>query len=219
MTFLEQQTRVGELINQRVTDDTKTVKLTTVKAWLNIGYQKQVNAISAIDEEYFLRWTTANLVANQKYYSFPSDFRKLDTLELGYEGSSVLYKSTLMDRNSIENSTTTFSTASPVHYIIGDMYEINPTPSSNVTGGIRMLYIEAPTDLSSDGDVPKTPLGYHYMPVLYAASKAKQQLGLKTEAEAYMAEFFADIEIMIEDISNRADGNDRIIIEDMYQEV
>lgn len=220
MTFLEQQTRVGELINQTVTDDTKTVTETEVKAWLNIGYQKAINALISTNQNFLARWADANLVASQKFYALPSDFRKMRRVEIGYETSATRYRATRMDRNVPADPSKTFSTANPVYFIVGDMIELNPTPSINVTDGLRMLYIEDPADLSGDNDVPKLPAGYHYLPVHYAVSKAKQRLGLKTEANDYLAEFLGDIETMKEEVVDRAeDNNDMVIIRDMYAEV
>lgn len=219
MTFLEQQTRVGELINQAVTDDSKTVTQTEVKAWLNIGYQKCINALVSTNQNYLARWAEADLVASQAFYALPDDFRKMRRVEIGYESSAQRYRVTRMDRNVPADPSKTFSTANPVYFIVGDMIELNPVPSSNVTDGLRMLYIENPVDLDGDNDVPKLPMGYQYLPIQYAVSKAKQRLGLKGEAESYLAEFSMDIEMMKEEVVDRAeDNNDMVIIRDMYAE-
>lgn len=220
MTFQNLQTRVSELINQSLTDDNKTVTLTEVKAWLNIGYKKAYNALVSTSQNYGARWATANLVANQAYYSLPTDFRKMRRVELAYESTTNFYRASRLDRNALSSPSTTHPTSGPTYSIIGEMIELNPIPSTNVTGGLKMLYIEDPSDMTSDNDVPKLPLGYHYLPVLYAVGKAKQRLGLKGEAESSMAEFAMDIETMKEETADRGgDSNDFVIIRDMYTEV
>ena len=87
MTFLEMQTRVGELINQSVTDDNELVTETEVKANLNRGYQKVVNRIVSLAQDFYVRLAKADLVSGQTLYGLPTDFRKLIRVELDYSGT------------------------------------------------------------------------------------------------------------------------------------
>lgn len=220
MTFLQMQTRVGELINQAVTDDTKTVTETEVKANLNIGYHKLVNAIIATNEDYYLRLAKADLVASQATYALPSDARKLKRLEVGYESSAQRHRATKLDRDHKTDPQGSYATSAPAYFLLGDQIELDPVPSDTVTDGLWLWYVEDQADLSDDADVPALPNGYHYIPVLYAVAKAKQRLGLLNEAEQFLAEFHADLSEMKQEILNRVvDQFDYVKVRDMYTEV
>lgn len=210
MTFLTLQTRVGELINQAVTDDTKTVTLTEVKANLNIGYTKLVSAVVAVNEDFYLTSAKANLVASQELYALPVDSngrcncRKLKRLEIGYESSSTRRLAVKLDRDFKGDPTAVYSTGSPAYYIIGNQIELDPTPSSNVTEGLKFYYVKSPVDMSANGDYPDLPSGYEWVPLLYAAAKGKQRLGLLTEASDLLMEFKGEIETMKDELLMRA---------------
>ena len=84
------QTRVGELINQSVTDDNELVTETEVKANLNRGYQKVVNRIVSLAQDFYVRLAKADLVSGQTLYGLPTDFRKLVRVELDYSGTRYM---------------------------------------------------------------------------------------------------------------------------------
>lgn len=217
MTFLELQTRVGELINQGVTDDTKLVTETEVKANLNRAYQKLVNRVASLGQDFYLRLAKADLVDGQSLYGLPTDFRKLDRIEVGYSASTTRYKATRMDRNAINDPNWVFSQAQPYYAILGNMIELFPTPTENVTDGLWMWYLETVPDMSADADEPNVPAGYEDLPVEYAAGKAKMRQGLIDEGRELIAEFYNELERMTEEVVERVtDDSDSIIVRDTY---
>ena len=136
MTFLEMQSRVGELINQDVTTDNLTVTKTEVKANLNRGYQKVVNKISSLAQDYYVRLAKADLVADQALYGLPSDYRKMIRVEVGYSSENNRYKAHRADTNAFGDPvSTSIDNTSPLYSIRGNNIELKPTPTANVTRG------------------------------------------------------------------------------------
>lgn len=215
MTFLQMQTRVGNLINRDVTDDTGTITETEVKAFLNIGYRRAINAVVATNEEFYVRQSKADLAENQVSYALPTDCRKLKQLQLAYLATTDYSYAKRFDLNMMEDPEDTVSTANPIYHLVDKHYEINPTPTTAVEDGIILYYIEKQDDMSDGADEPHLPIGYEDIPVLYAVSKAKQKLGLEAEAQAYLTEFYTEIDKMTAQVTPRAlDGNDYVKVVD-----
>lgn len=218
MTFLEMQTRVGELINQTVTDDNLQITETEVKANLNIGYKKVVNKLSNIGQDYYVRKATFDLVAAQSLYGLPADFRKMIRLELGYDSATNLYKAAHLNLNAMNDpSTDLYSEARPFYMIRGNNIELFPTPTSNITAGGVMLYIENVVELDDDADEPELPFEFDDLPVIYAAAKAKASQGLLDEAQVFLGEFYRELDNMVSDLVSRSlDDNEMVIVRDEY---
>jgi hypothetical protein len=217
MTFLEMQTRVGELINQEVTGDTKTITLTSVKANLNIGYRDVVNAVASTNENYYWRKTMANLVAGQATYSLPTDAKKIRRIEVGYESISDMRRPQRLDRDSRGEANLVYSVSAPVFYVVGNNIELDPTPSENVTNGLQLWYLEHPSDMSNNTDEPDVPEGYEQLPIVYAVAKAKLQLGLDVEHRSQLSEFEDRLFKMKAELLSRGVGdNDFVQITDEF---
>lgn len=220
MTFANMVTRVSELINQPLTDDNKTVTQTEVKANLNIGYQKLVNRVRTLNQDYYVREARTDLVADQETYSLPDDFSKLRKLMIGYNSANQLYSAIRIDRAALMDNDQTFTTARPAYTFISNAIEIFPTPTQAVTNGMFLWYVEEVADLTLDADEPDVPIGYESLPVLYAAAKAKTRLGLLDEARLELEEFREELFNMTVEQTMRADDqHDFVIIKDMYSEV
>lgn len=223
ITFGTMQTRVGELINQDVSDDTKTVTNTEVKANLNLGYNKAVNAVVDVNEGYYIREGKADVVANQQSYSLPSDAKKLERLDISYDSdnASTYYKATKLDIHSWpEPSSSQYGTVDCVYAIINNGFLLNPTPSANVTDGLRLYYIEDVEDMSLTGDYPNLPRGFHHLPIMYAVAKAHTKLGNTSESNMAMAEFETDLQRMKDQLIARTGSDvDFVEITDFMPEV
>ena len=209
-------TRVSELINQSLTDDTKTVTRTEVKANLNRAYHKIANRIASLGQDFYYREATANLVASQSLYGLPSDCRKIERLEVTYDGASYR-KAIRMDRNAPNDPNSAWSQDRPHYALTGNMFEIFPTPTTNVTAGIKLWYLESVVDLSDNADEPSLPDIYGDLPIEYAVAKAKERQGLLEEAREYKNEFFSEISRMEEELIERnEDDSDSVIIRDEF---
>lgn len=217
MTFLEMQTRVGELINQDVSTDNLLVTETEVKANINRAYQKLVNRLASLGQDYYVRLAKADLVANQNLYGLPEDFRKMIRVEIAPESEGTRFKAHRIDSNAFGDPGTVVPTNSPVYSIRGKNIDLKPTPSANVTRGLWMWYVENVADLADDTDEPNIPLEFGDLPIEYAAAKAKARQGLFDEASFLMAEFERGLDAMTEELVNtNSDDPEQVVIRDTY---
>lgn len=217
MAFSDLQADTGNLLNMTISA-TSTVTTTQVKRDLNAARGIVLDRLIALGQNYKIRMAKANLVANQSLYGLPTDFRKFVRVELGYESSSNRIKADQLDIGEIgERTTDSYSLADPKYTILGDMYEIRPTPTASVTDGIYLYYVENPADMSGDEDVTGLPFEYDYLLPLYAAAKGKYKLGLPGEGDGMMAQFNMGLSEMENDVVERnIDTNGRITIVDDY---
>ena len=114
-------------------------------------------------------------------------------------------------------SNDTFSEGNPKYTIIGNMFELRPTPTTAVTNGLYMIYVENPTDMSGDDDTSGLPLDYDNLLTLYATAKGKYTLGLPQEGNNMMGQFTMGLDEMENNIVERnIDSGGRIAIVDNY---
>lgn len=217
MTFSTMQSEVGDILNISVSA-TSPVTSTQVKRDLNTARDLVLNRLLALNQNYNVRITKADLVANQSLYSLPTDFRKFVRLEIGYENATDRIKVDQVDLNEIGDPVIDiFSQADPKYTIIGNMFELRPTPTAAMTNGLYMYYIENPSDMSGDTDTSSLPLEYDNLLTLYAAAKGKMTLGLFDESNNLMAQFNIGLEEMENNIVERnVDSGGTIAMVDNY---
>jgi hypothetical protein len=218
MTFLEMVTAVGTLINQDVSTDNELVTNSEVKINLNRGYQKVVNRIASLGQDYYVRLAKANLVADQSLYGLPSDYRRMIRVELDYGGDDNRYKANRTDTNAYGHPVdTSISETSPQYSVRGNNIELNPTPEDAVTSGLWMWYVETVNDLSDDDDEPNLPPEFSDLPIEYAVAKAKARQGLMDEAQLSLSEFYRELDEMTNAIVNtNSDDPEQVVIRDAY---
>jgi hypothetical protein len=217
MTFSQMQTEVGDLLNMTISANS-TVTTTQVKRDLNTARDLVLNRLLVLGQNYFLRIAKANLVADQALYSLPTDFRKFARLEVGYENATDRVKVDQIDLNEIgDPSVEVYSQADPKYTIIGNMFELKPTPTSAITNGLYMIYVENPSDMSGDSDTSGLPLDYDHLLTLYASAKGKYTLGLAQEGNNMMAQFNLGLDEMENNIIERnIDSGGTIAMVDEY---
>lgn len=220
MTFLEMQTRVGELINQDVTTDNLLVTKTEVKANINRGYQKVVNRIASLAHDYYVRLAKTDLSEDQNLYGLPKDFRRMIRVELDLEGEGNRYKARRTDTNSFGDPVnTSIGETAPTYSLRGNNIDIKPTPNQYVTKGLWMYYVETVTDLSDNDDEPNLPPEFDDLPVEYAVAKAKARQGLLDEAQLHLSEFYRELEEMTNVLVNvNSDDPEQVVVRDHYFE-
>lgn len=218
MTFLEMQQAVGHLINQDVSTDDLTVTKTEVKLNLNRGYQKVVNRIASLAQDYYVRLAKANLTADQSLYGLPSDYRRMIRVETAPTVATERYKAYRVDTNAFDDPAEYYGDAtSPTYSVRGNNIEIKPTPENNITNGLWMWYVETVNDLSDDDDEPNIPPEFGDLPIEYAVAKAKARLGLMDEAQLHLAEFYRELEEMTSSLVNsNSDDPEQVVIRDPY---
>lgn len=209
-------TNVGYLINQDLSGDTKTVTRTEVKANLNRAYQKLYNRVTSLGQGYGLREAYTDLVSGQSRYGLPTDFKKFDRLEIGYATEDTRVLARAITRDSINDPSATYSSAVPVYAPLGNMYQIFPTPTTTVTNGLHLWYIEDVDDMVDDTDEPVLPNGYEDLCIEYAAGQAKRRQGLMDEGREMIQDFMLALETMSDEIVDRVDEGSNVIVRDIY---
>lgn len=217
MTFLQMQTEVGDLLNMTISS-TSTVTTTQAKRDLNTARDLVLNRLLTLGQNYFLRIAKANLVANQALYSLPTDFRKFARLEVGYESATDRVRVGQIDLTEIGDSISgVYSQVGPKYTIMGNMFELRPTPTESLTDGLYMIYVENPSDMSGDTDTSGLPLDYDNLLTLYASAKGKYTLGLPQEGNNMMAQFNMGLDEMENNIVERnIDSGGTISMVDNY---
>jgi len=216
MTFGDMITNVGYLINQDLSGDTKLVTRTEVKANLNRAYHKVYNKVTSLGQGYGLREAYTDLVSGQSRYGFPDDFMKFDRLEVGYttEDSRVLTQ--VINRDAINDPQQAVSPATPVVALLGNMYQLFPTPTTTVSNGLHLWYIENVVDLVDNTDEPVLPNGYEDLLIEYAAGQAKRRQGLMDEAREMINDFGLSLETMTDEVVDRVDEGGNVVVRDVY---
>ncbi len=211
------QTEVGDLLNMTISASS-TVTLTQVKRDLNTARDLVLNRLLTLGQNYFVRIARTNLVANQPLYTLPTDFRKFVRLEVGFESATDRVKVDQIDVNEVGDPVVeSYSMSDPKYSIIGNMFELRPTPLASVTNGLYMLYVENPTDMSDDADTSGLPLDYDDLLTLYATAKGKYTLGLAQEGNNMMGLFKQGLDEMENNIVERnIDSGGLIVNVDKY---
>jgi len=217
MAFSHMQTETGDLLNMTISA-TSTVTTTQVQRELNTARDIVLNRLLSLGQNYNVRLSKTDLVADQELYGLPSDLRKLTRVEVGYSTSSDRYKVDRIDSNNANDPVyTTYTETDPKYMVRGNNIELEPTPSSAVTDGLWLWYVENPSDMSLETATSGLPLDYDHLLPLYAAAKGKFTLGLHNEGNNFMAQFKMGVEDMSTEVIERnLDDGDMIIIRDEY---
>ena len=92
---------------------------------------------------------TADLVASQQEYTFPTDILKIKRIEVDYDGDGDFNKANPMDINSVDKTVATsaeingrWSTSSPEYGTFDDSFFLYPVPKTNRTGGLKIWYVK-----------------------------------------------------------------------------
>ncbi len=145
---------------------------------LNMGYftpailskyinnaQYEVHKLCTLSGEgYFSVQVCTELVQSQRDYVLPSDFFKLEKIEVITSGTapnevtSVLYETTPMQVNYVGVQTGTPS----CYYFKNSRLSLFPAPDASASGKqLRMLYTPKPVPMTADSEVSVIPVEYH----------------------------------------------------------
>lgn len=134
---------------QQISNDFSSAALINAKRDINEGCAVFLNRLGRKFNEEF---QTANLVANQQYYQFPSEVLRLS--EAKFLNGSNYYTPELvtneLEWNMLNSIVVTGSY--PTHYYIRGFNELGvyPVPKSNVTNGAVVSYEPQHVDLTQD---------------------------------------------------------------------
>ncbi len=144
--------------------------------------------------------TTYGLTTGTTFYDLPSDFLAVKLVEYEDTNSATIelkektYKRTFQDNPDWDNSIT-----DPLEYFILQDDDTSlqvgyvGIPSASSTGTVTIRYLNLPSDLAADGDLPFDGklhlIPYHYSIVYHATARLKLIESKVEEANAYVQLF------------------------------
>lgn len=124
-----------------------------------------------------------------------TDARHIRWVGVKYDPDSKYYLTAVQkDQNKLYTTgDETYSPAAPVWYWTTSSVSTVPTTtlgilpeaSENVTSGIKMKYVQMPSALSSDSNIPRLPLGSHSVLVTGGTADGWKKLRVLDEADRY----------------------------------
>ena len=155
--------------------DTSNMPDADAQKYLRLTYRDLINAIKAqVNEDFFYNEWTADTVASQREYTLPARTGSVDGCNK-LLGVSVKYLAAATEFtkceersfSNVQGDMAWFSTNQPKDapfYVISDnSVFLYPSPSTSVTGGLKLYGIADPIDVSTAGaeSTVKIPLEFH----------------------------------------------------------
>lgn len=150
-----------------------------IKRYLNEGYKFAVMVVlnSMGDWNFQGQVGTANLVANQREYIFPSDLLRILRIEAKLDGTNFTVLNQIDPRivpsviGSETDITNRFSNSSGGAFFDASdrSFNIYSGTITSVTDGLKLWYEEDIAELSADSDVPVLEPAFHSVLSLYAS--------------------------------------------------
>ncbi len=145
----------------------------TLNVIVNKYYDILLSIVSDLQEDRLLEKSTADLVADQQEYTLPTDIMRLKRIEVTYDGTDTQVATAfdINERGNPDSATDTttisneFSTDEPFYDQMDYSFFLYPIPSTSITGGLTLWYVQRPVALSADGDSPDAgiPQDFHYL--------------------------------------------------------
>ena len=154
--------------------DQSGVAGTELIRYLNMAYKDVYQRIIDSKEFYYTTNTTINIVGGTSSYSLPSDFYKLDGVDLALDNSGrylTLQPFSFKERNKFRSSL--FYTTAPFgqvykYILVGSTIQFVPLPTGAST--IQLWYTPEPAVITSLSDILSLPIGCDEYMSLYVAS-------------------------------------------------
>lgn len=153
--------------------NTATFPNADLDASLNMYYQLFVTEIlQAMDGwDFGAEIATADTVAGQQEYTFPTTILKIKRIETTYDGINWVKVNSLdISEMSQAVSSTEFNTNSPFFDLMDNSLFLFPTPTSSIAGALKIWYEKEVTALTSDTDSPLIPEAFQ-KGLCYGAAK------------------------------------------------
>ena len=130
-----------------------------------------------------------------------TDLRAIERVAVKYSTTDDYYRTCTRanKKDLLQDGSETYTEVEPFWYpttvsisgVPTSAIGILPEPSENVANGVLIEYLETPTALSADADVPRLPLGSHSVLVLGATADALRKLMRLDEADRYEQKYQA----------------------------
>lgn len=183
-----------------------------INTQLNFRYLGVYSAVLEVFEDYYRKVVTSGTIANQGEYALPSDFFKMQRLEVKYNASEEYRKVTYFDTQQMAQQIGTDyygATHRPIYSLSGDYIQLLPVPETSISSALRMYYIRELPELSADSDEIEIPFANRYANYISLAAagdllrKGQQE---ETAAARYIAEYELSLDQMKSQLENRHDG-------------
>lgn len=169
---------------------------------INKYYLQAQTVIRGVNEMFYAVPTKATLAAgSNQQYSWPTDYEKIVFIELALRPASLTaptraeyQRATIVTPDQI--TTPGFTFAGPTVISYGDYFEIMNNVTSQVTNGVRMVYIPKQSQMSADSDTPNIFEDYHDVITwgsLIDIAPRLNNTGLLQEASAMYVQRKADL--------------------------
>lgn len=188
-----------------------------VNTFINNWYQFVVSQINGIEGLHYFGAidTSINLVNGTDNYALPdldanSRTRVMDIQRVEIASSANNFVQarpiSLLALPDTSEAAITYTSQNPRFYIYGSRIRVLPTPSANITGGIKLWYDQRQTDMSTDASIPNFPDEYHHIlkyPVAADIIRIFLDQGYKVNTDDMMQTFYGLLKKMIETIQPR----------------
>lgn len=163
-----------------------------LKQLFNTSYRRRCAQLHMAFEGFFVNVATRDIVANQARYAWPPGFQRENKLEIVRSDGTTLpleRQERHYSANQGTNSAAGGDLYNPSWRPIGSGFVLEPTPTTAVTGGLRIEYLGIPAELSADGDNlhPDFPVIFDELIVLDTACAAFDAEGIQEAPGAGMS--------------------------------
>lgn len=179
---------------------------TQVQLWLNNAQVEVQKMLIASAQNRYTNWVGTTLIVGQSDYILPSDFRKLNNLEVVLSGVppnetvTPIVPITLNQKYLIDMGQSTPA----AYYYRKNRLVLQPAPDTALL--MRMVYTYLVANMVNPTDVPDVPTEYHELIALLACADGfikdgRQNQLLLTKIEAYKTDLEQDAQERSQDLT------------------
>ena len=173
--------------------------------WINEEYRKLVSLASKIDQGIFLKSNEiapTALIANQKSYALPDDFKSLKKIEIALDG--VTYYRAYPQQVGFGFPDMVYDQTAPIYVLVSNNVEFRPTPLTN-SGLYKIWYYYMPTPLKDDTDTVDLALRPYLDALISHALARGKQKDKKYDEAAYWDQETVKSEVaMVNELQGRS---------------
>lgn len=142
-----------------------------IKRWLNNALHECQKQLIQAESSWYMRCVQTNTIANKDSYALPSDFLKLNRLEIYTQGSGTLPSdlSTLITPvTPVEAMSAPLGPGlSTIYYLKKDCIVLRPYPDRAYP--LKLTYSYAASEMTNDNETPDVPIQFQeYLSILAA---------------------------------------------------
>lgn len=213
MTFLEMQDQVLQDL-----DDVDAGYFTRaiVKTYLNQAQKQVQKLVEQAFEGHFTLCAETTLVVNQREYELPTDFKRLNRLEVILSGTTFANQDVRVISKITANQQDQFArTGVPLgYYFKGTQMVLVPAPDTVKT--LRMEYTKKLSDMVNDADISDVPTEYHeLLPVLAQIKGLTRDARQVADAEKKRDEL---IQFIMRDAEQRNVDMPRTVVQTIFDD-